>query len=147
MKTIVKKILEAGLVEKNAVQLMEKWGSLDRGASDLVGRKDLRAATESTLTKFAEEVDDLMEKEREELREARLAIQVGEPFLANWLGSSTKMVLFKDNMGNFMFPLMEASNLIPGAEFEVSNGERWEVLVITKLYLGEQAYAFQVLAK
>lgn len=151
MKQLTKKILEAGLVEANTVHLMEKWGQVERGSSELVGSKDLRAATENTLTKFAEEIEALIEKEREELRESRLAFQVGAPFLATWVEQKPEaadtlvrdVVLFKDNMGNFLFPIDEDTHIIPGAILRVGN-EEFVVLQKEKLFVGEQPYTIQV---
>jgi len=159
MKPIVEKILKAGLVDKHTTQLMEKWGQIDRGASDLVGADDLKKASEESLTQFAEEVEMLIEKDREELRETRLAIQVGEPMLVEWtskiigapsfsgdihMNHNHKIVVFKDNAGNFIFPLLEKNSIYPGAAFQTKDGERWEILDSSVLYIGEQPYAIQV---
>lgn len=165
MKPIVKKILESGLVEKNAVLLMEKWGHMDRGASELVGTKDIRTATESTLTKFAEEIEDLLEQDREEVRETRLAIQVGEPMLAQWVSSpaigpikmSNSMVLFRDSMGNFIFPVREDELVKAGAVFRTTDGVEHTILSYDVLSVGTKTldpnsmggkdYAIQVLTE
>jgi hypothetical protein len=144
MKPIVKKIIESGLVDRHAVQLMEKWGQVDRGASDLVGRQDLRAATETSLTKFAEEVEGLIEQDREEVRETKLAIQVGSPILATYGGQ--KIVLFRDNMGNFLFPLTAEGQIIPGSLFQTTDDVSWVVLSSEKLFVGDQPYTIQVQA-
>ena len=150
MKQIVKKILEAGLVEKNAVLLMEKWGQVDRGSSELVGTKDLRATTEEAFTRFAEEVEALIEKEREELRESRLAIQVGDPFLGSWATQAgiggeivRGVVLYKDEMDNFLFPVSEDKFITPGATLRVGE-EEFTVLEKHKLFVGQQPYVIQV---
>lgn len=161
MKPIVQKIIESGLVDRHAVQLMEKWGQIDRGASELVGTKDLRAATETSLTQFAEEIEDLIDRDREELRETRLAIQVGEPILAQWMYAQTessdgakvsmyvggKIVLFRDNMGNFMFPLSAEGQVYPGAVFQTNDETRWTILRSEKLYVGDHPYTIQVQAE
>ena len=150
MKQIVKKILEAGLVEKNAVLLMEKWGQIERGSAELVGNKDLREATEHSLTKFAEEVEALIEKDREQVRESRLAIQVGAPFLASWFAQAgvggeivRGVVLYKDEMGNLLFPISEDSFIIPGAILRVGDKE-FTVLEKQQLFVGQQPYVIQV---
>ena len=151
MKPIVKKIIESGLVEKSAIQLMEKWGQIDRGSSELVGAHDLRTAAENSLTEFAEEVEELIEKDREEIRETRLAIQVSEPVLATWLYADgqgglyegASVVMFKDTMGNFLFPIVEDSRIYPGAVFQTTEGTRWTVLTKERLFVGDHPYAIQ----
>jgi hypothetical protein len=146
MKPIVRKIIESGLVDCHAVQTMERWGQIDRGSSELVGKNDIRTATKKTLTKFAEDIDELLEQDRETARETRLVIQLGEPLLATWQTGGT-VVLFKDEMNNFMFPLQEEQNIHPGAVFRTTDGAEWQILSKEMLFVDDQPYTIQVLAE
>jgi len=148
MKKIVEKILESGLVDKHTALLLEKWGQLERGASDVVGKNDLRKASEDALIKFAEEIDDLIEETKQELRETRLQIEVGEPLLVHWADPflEHKTVVFRDRAGDFIFPLSEQKNLYPGALFTI-NEKGWRIYSSQKLYKGDQVYAIQVWAE
>lgn len=152
MKPLVKRILEAGLVDKHTVKLLEKWKHLDDGASNIVGNKDVRKVSARALVTFAEEIEDLVESSREAERETRLAIQVGEPFLIRWKSSSQEphqssanIVVFKDNMGNFIFPPTAEALLMRREQFvEISDGTVWSVVDYVPLYVGDVMYAYQV---
>src|SRR4051812_13765626 len=77
MKPLVKKLIESGIIDKHAVQMMEKWGSgVDPGASDLVGNKQVH---EETLTQFAEEIEEMIDNERGQVKETRLDISAKAP--------------------------------------------------------------------
>lgn len=58
MKPLTRKILESGLITKAVAEMMEQWGHLDGGASDLVGRKKL---TEDTLQRFVDQIEALVD--------------------------------------------------------------------------------------
>jgi len=149
MKPIVQKILESGLVNKHTALLMEKWGTLDRGASELVGKEDLREASESTLMKFVEELDSLIEEEYRNNHETRLSIALGEPFLVQPLRWTTgKIVVFLDEMENFIFPKdLYPDWLLPTGRFRRINDDQvWEIDEVTPLFVGEHRYAHQVRA-
>lgn len=144
MKPLTKKILEAGLVEKTSVQLMEKWGQIDRGASSLVNHEALKGVTEETFNKFAEEVEVLMDEDREAFKETKLEFRVGEPLCANWGESKVPLALFRDNMGNFLFSLNLESMAVPGSKFRTRDGCVWRILDKQTLYLGDNPYLIQV---
>ena len=150
MKPIVEKMLKSGLVSKHTAMLMEKWGTLDRGASELVGQDDLRKASEETLLQFAEELDTLVEEERRSIHETRLTIEVGKPFLIRPLPNSALItagtVVFMDEMGNFIFPKFGEWVEIGNQFQQVANGQCWEIGEVTPLFVGENQYAHQVKA-
>lgn len=70
MKPISKKVLESGLIDKNAIQLLERWGNLPAGTSERI-RSDV---TKEQLKKFSEELSALIEAEPI-LRETDLSLQ------------------------------------------------------------------------
>ncbi len=50
MKDLTRKVLESGLINKHTAVLMEKWGYLEPGASDMVGKiQGLNGPTAVTL--------------------------------------------------------------------------------------------------
>lgn len=75
MKELTKKILEAGLVDKHLAAMMERWGTLDPGASDLVGRQQL---TKESLEAFAEDIAGLVDPEQP-VQETILDMEVSPP--------------------------------------------------------------------
>lgn len=74
MKELTKKILEAGLVDKATAAMLERWGQLEEGATDVVGRQ---AVTKRTLEDFIEDIELLLQPEAIEKHETQL-----EPLLA-----------------------------------------------------------------
>jgi hypothetical protein len=151
MKPIVKKILESGLIDKHTALLMEKWKALDEGSSNLVGKEDLKKASEASLIQFAEEVEEIIDGSQEARQETRLAVSVGEPILISWVLSEEKeaapVVVFRDEMGNFIFPPAMDPNLLIMNRFRTSDGSIWVVTDITALSIADQRYAFEVSAK
>ena len=144
MKPIVRKILESGLVSKHTALLMERWGYLENGAHGLVGKEDLREASDEVLRQFLDDIEALIDEERESFRETKMSIQVGDPILAVVSGC-VKVVIFKDEMGNFMFPA--------GGNFPIDIGEKFHIgrdayIVEEKipLYKENQIYGIQVTA-
>lgn len=144
MKEIVKKILEAGLVDKHTALLMEKWRSIDVGAADMVGKEDIRKVSEEALTQFVEELDVLVEQERTSFRETRLSVTMKEPTLVFWVRCpSNKFVVFRDEMGNFVFPVSEWAHIMERKRFQTAE-DMWEVTQHTPLIVGMTQYAHLV---
>lgn len=147
MKPIVEKILKSGLVSKHTAALMEKWGSLEPGAADMVGEEDLREASEETLKKFAEDIEELIESDRQEMIETRMSIDVNEPMLVYTEypdGIKKTVVVYKDVMGNYIFPpsVFVKEDML----FTTSDGVEWAVDEAVKLSKGNTEYATQVRA-
>lgn len=145
MKPIVEKILKSGLVSKHTAALMERWGTLDPGSADMVGEEDLREASEETLTKFAEDIEELIESDRQEMLETRLSIDVSEPVLVSTKypdGHKKSIVVFKDMMGNYLFPpeVFVKEDMI----FSTSDGAEWVVDEVAQLFKSDMKYATQV---
>lgn len=156
MKKLVKKILTSGLVDKHTAQLMEKWGTLESGSADLVN-KELKKMSDKALIDFAEELGELVEKERAKVQETKLSINVGDPTLVTWTklhlenGASYKvsrnrvLAVFKDEAGNFVFPPTEKPFVSEGSVFmETTSGTTHEVKELVPLYTGDHLYGIQV---
>jgi len=144
MKPIVEKILKSGLVSKHTAALMERWGSLEPGSVEMVGEEDLREASEETLTKFAEDIEELIESDRQEVLETRLSIDVSDPMLVSTEypdGIKKSIVVFKDMMGNYIFPpeVFVKEDML----FSTSDGVEWVVDEVTQLFKSHVKYATQ----
>jgi hypothetical protein len=63
MSEIVKKVLGSGLIDKHTAALMEQFGLLEPGASDLVNEGALKDATKVQMAKLAEEFAVVVERE------------------------------------------------------------------------------------
>lgn len=69
MKELTRKMLVAGLIDKTTTSLMERWGQLDTGATDILGKEQL---TKKTLESFVEELELLLQPEALERGVAQL---------------------------------------------------------------------------
>lgn len=58
MKAIVEKVLKSGIVDRGMVEMLEKWGNLPEGSTELLKNETLKNATRESLNKFAEELAD-----------------------------------------------------------------------------------------
>lgn len=146
MKELVKKILEAGLVSKHTALLFEKWKAIDDGASDIVGKEDIRKVSEESLAQFAEELSVLIEKERTSFQETKFSITMGDPKLAFWVQfPNSKIVVFRDEMEHFIFPPDETLHLWTGNRFQTDEGT-WEIEDSDPLHVGDRRYAHLVKA-
>lgn len=56
MKPIVEKVLKSGIVDRGMVELLERWGNLPEGSSELLKNETLKDATKEQLQKFAEDL-------------------------------------------------------------------------------------------
>jgi hypothetical protein len=147
MKPLVKKILEAGLVDKHVAKMMERWGTLEPNSSDLVGQ---RKVTETTLQEFADDIEYLIEKGSEEgKQETSLEIGTGEGFTIRWfcLERHMMMPVWKDTMGNlialkkFMPP---GAGFVRGEQLDTIIGKSYRVLDIDPIAVGESITAYRL---
>lgn len=83
MKELTKRVLESGLIDKSTATLMERWGQLEPGASDLIEQQKLTGALDQigrcderfirkTLEDFVEELELLLQPEALERGVTRL---------------------------------------------------------------------------
>lgn len=146
MKPIVEKILKSGLVDKHTAALMEKWGALEAGSVEMVGKEDLREASEETFKQFVEDIDTLIEADRTEMLETRLAIDLTNQFRAfieypN--GTRVDVVLFKDPTGDYL--VAPGVSVDYGLVVILGDGTEWLIDEVVKLHRGEgDHYATQI---
>lgn len=110
---IQKKVLERGLVDKSMAELLEKWGNLPSGASELVNQDALKEATKETLVKLSEELAEEVEKEHI-LRETYLDLErIRWPVVVNVLRRPTPQEIEAGHMsrGETPLPKMVANGL------------------------------------
>ncbi len=149
MKELTKKILESGLVPKHTALAMEKWGSLDRGASDIVGT---RKVTEETLHAFAEDIAALLEKE-EPLRETELDFSAAgqEVVVRVKTGGETHGRL--DEMGRIVLTPEAAALFTLGDlvevqylhhNYAVGESRTWRIVNLEKVYENETVKAVKL---
>lgn len=142
MRELTKKVLEAGLVNKHAALMFEKWGNLESGASELVGKNDIRQS-EEVLTKFVEDIEELIDKDMGEVRETRLDIQVKPPVVLHTPnGGSTPAA--EDEMGRYI--VKPGLQLTPGEYImlDTTGNKAYYVLSVEPLYRGETVVALQI---
>jgi hypothetical protein len=141
MKELTRKILESGLVEKHAVLLMEKWGQLDPGAADLVGRKQV---TVESLSKFVEEIDQLVSLDAAgDTKETRLEVYTSSKVSLRKQGVVGCFEAAIDDMGHLLVD--PSVNLIPGDILvREADGVMHQVLEVTRIYQNDQLVTQQV---
>jgi len=147
MKWLVKKILEAGLVEKHAALLMEKWGQLEPGSADLVGQKKL---TRETLFEFAEELESVLSLDAPRLKgEIRLEVHEVAGFTVKWycLEKYIMATAYMDEMGRL---IVKTQLMPPGAGFVRGDclntiiGKTFRVLDVEELKEDDKVTAYQL---
>jgi len=103
-----------------------------------------------------------MDEDRNSLRETKLNLSVGEPVIITWVtlvedvvperDSSlteklrSQVVVFRDEMGNFVFPIDQSPCLQVRSRFQTSDGAVWTIAKCVGLYVGDQRYSYQVSA-
>lgn len=136
MKELTKKILEAGLVDKHLAQMMEKWGALEPGATDLVGKERV---TKETLERFAEDIASLVNVDGP-VKETLLDAKVSNPVLFHSNGIPPFQGAW-DEMGRLL--VGATVQLVPGNIIlelpDSTRARRFRILEITPVYVGEQS--------
>lgn len=162
MKELTRKILESGIVDKHVARLMERWGQLDDGASDLVGKKRV---TRQTLEEFIEDLEQTVEDQVGKLRETSLDLYVNGDLVAFWphLDKKVSARAHVDLMGNIIIQskFMQPSwGFVRGDVIELltvrigrSVGKptsiedalkAYRILDVNSIYEGEKAIAFRL---
>lgn len=139
MKPLMKKILESGLVDRRVAAMLEGWGQLEPGAMELVGQKQL---TEENLKQFAEEIDELVSTEREQLRETRFEIKVSGPHEV-WVDDKM-FSAYRDEFGRYLVSETTDPSIFASEDTIIIDGKLYEVLDFEVLYRGEAAAAIEI---
>ncbi len=136
MTPLVKKILESGLVEKHAAALLERWGSLEPGSVDLVGKRQL---TEKNLEQFVEEIDALISPDQP-VHETRLEATSGRKVELTIRGKKYRGVV--DEMERLI--LQDGVVLVRGEEIEIEGLGIWIVEDVAAIYVGDILTGYQL---
>ena len=161
MKELTKKILESGLVDETTALMMEKWGILEAGAADLTKKATLLDATREQLINFAEEVEEVVEKNRQgRLQETMLDLgRLKWPAVcytvlkregSDQFSFSPKVHVLVDRMGRIYFRPQDVDEgmLVPGRELRVEGTRAGgTILEVTELFIGDEIAAIQVSVK
>jgi len=156
MKPITKKVIEAGLVSKHTLMLMQRWGYLDPEATELNNAIEISDGLTNGFVKFVEELDELlMEEEDEEIKETRFSMTLRDPMLVAWdfdleMGVEIKdMVIFRDEFNNLIFPSSSVPHI--GYKFKILDsdnlkeiGKWFEITRLTTLWAASCPIAHQV---
>ncbi len=158
-KPIIKKILESGLVDKATIQMMEKWGTLPPGSSDLVKEDALKDATQDVLLNLASDLSDIIEKEHT-IRETALDLErirwpatvtITNPEGMKVIATDIPSVM--DRMGRYYFRLNDVpeSWLVPGyllvRRLDSKRVSHEYITEYGKLYSNDKPVCFQVSTK
>lgn len=140
MKPVTKKILEAGLVDKHAAAMLTRWGMLEVGEA---GQTGIKKITAEQLEQFAEELDELVDREEETMRETPLDMSVGptEAFVCE--NTSEKFVGRWDPMGRLVsYPVLKLKRGMKITQY--AGPKELRVLDITHLYRGNEISFFLI---
>ena len=159
MKPIVKKVLESGLVDKHMAQLMEKWGYLPEGATELVKQDALKGATKDQLQALAEDIGNEVDKERT-LKETQLDLDKLRWPTEVTLELEDQKHIYQvpaviDRMGRLYFRIQDVKDVwfvpgnfltreVPNLETGGRSVQKEQILEKDVLYVGEQAVCIQV---
>lgn len=143
MKPITKKVIEAGLVPKHTILLMQRWGYLEPEASDI---PTMQADLKEGFIQFVEDLEELIEEEAEkDIQETKFSITLRDPFLVYWIGDAKprSVIVFKDESGHLIFPASEGVRL--GDIFQTAETkELQEIISVVRLWSGSDIVAYQV---
>lgn len=157
---VVKKVLRSGLIDKATVELMEMYGMLPSGASNLVNEKNLENATRDKLEKLAEDLAVVVERDYK-IRETHLDLErIRWPAIVDiqeFDGSSprgfvaTEVSASMDQMGRYYFRFKEAKEswFVPGYKIIRKSSKTHTVSEVILeppqiLYKGETPICYQV---
>ena len=158
MKELTKQILESGLVDEATAALMEKWGTLPEGSTELTKNKDLESATREELMKLGQRLGDALDKERR-LKETMLDLnQLRWPTSVNIFDENASHEVARyvtcviDRMGRFYFRPQDVKRewFVPGYVFcrtENTKMPAETILEVSELFVGDQVAAIQVSTK
>ncbi len=167
MKSITKKILTSGLIDKHTALVLERWGQLPEGASDLVRENALKNATRLQLMQLAEEIGEEVDAEHriketsldlDALRWPKMVKRIVRPAPGkSSTPSAGSIVAFDlsavvDRMGRFYFRAQDVDLewFVPGYVLEHDTAGKLtvsEILEVTELFVGELVVAIQVFVK
>jgi hypothetical protein len=161
LRPLTEKVLRSGIVDEHVAALMERWGYLPEGASELARNKDLESATKNQLERLAEDIANEVAKAAL-LRETQLDLDtIKWPVEVDIHSSDGKLVAMTngliDSVGRYYFRPQEIDKdwLVVGRTLHIysppSNTEIRkkieEITEVTELCIGDKVAAIQVNTK
>lgn len=157
MKPIVEKLLSSGIVERGFVELMERWGNLPEGSSDLLKNETLKNATKEHLTKFSEEIANevanryVLKETQFDLDRLRWPATV-DVYSNEGINQANHINAVIDRMGRYFFRIQDVQEgwFVPGYTLRRHQDHLPEapkeelILEATPLYMGDDKIALQV---
>lgn len=145
MKSITKKVIEAGLVSKHTLLLMQRWGYLEPEATPIHGT--MQTDLKEGFAKFVEELDELLAEEDDgDIKETKFSITLRNPSLVKWYvptGDNNPIIVFTDESTQLIFPASEDPQ--PGDRFyAIDTQNLYEITTVIKLWSGSNVIAHQV---
>jgi len=162
MNPVVDMVLESGLIDKAAVELLEKSGTLPEGSSDKV-KETILDASRATLRQFADDLFDLITKEHDKAAQLRetvldlrtlrwpvdLSLQAINPETGNYKTQSFFKAMV-DHQGRYYVRTQDSTlqDLMPGrhlVRYHESNKILREVIETAReMYLDDKQVCYLV---
>jgi hypothetical protein len=141
MRPVTKKILEAGLIDKHVQAMLTRWGSLEGIIPPEQIPEMKRLDTKQKLERFVEELEELIDKEEETMRETPLDMAVGP--MSGFVTGKVRFLGRWDPAGRLVSqPIPELKR---GSKIEeYNNPKAHRVLDIVHLYQGNEVAFFLV---
>lgn len=156
MNTLSKLMLESGLIDEAMAKMFQRYGIIDETASEATKRSSMESATRDELVRFADRVEEEVEKRRK-IRESMLDLnQIRWPVMVSiydgdkYLAQITGVI---DRLGRYYFRAQDVKRawFSPGFTFfrVEHSGDigREAILEVTELSIGEEVAAIQVSTK
>lgn len=131
MNPLTEKVLRSGLIDKAMVELLEKSGSLPEGSTDKVKEDALKDASIGVLTRLADDMAVLMEREQK-IRETYLDLKNLKWPAVIWIGTSSgasrasgPFTAMMDGMGRYFIRFQDAKkeDFVIGAPVRRERGQ------------------------
>jgi hypothetical protein len=143
MRAVTKKILESGLVDKHAAAMLARWGTIEQDDAHRAGRQSFE--TKEQLEAFAEELEELLEREADITRETPFEVHLGVPFRFVVSRTSQSWIGCRDKLDHII--CSPKLDVMRGDILHEDHGMRRQVLDINKLYRGDEVHALELTAE
>lgn len=155
MKPIQELILKSGLIDKHTAKMLEIWGNLPEGASDLVREDALKDANKEHLLRLAETIEEAVER-RNAVRETQLDLnRLHWPVTVRLIVDShgteiaSDVPAVIDRMGRFFFRIQDVRTewFVPGRfilRASRDGVQKEEITEVSELYTDDKVIAVQV---
>lgn len=152
MNRLVEKVLQSGLIDKSAAELLERMGLLDEGASEKVDEDKLKDATKLKLLEITEELAIEVEREHKiketylDLERLRWPVEISSIFKSEIFvaGDFTGLL---DRQGRYYFRIQDVRPewFVTGYVLKRKGRGKYEsILEAQELYIDDKVVALQI---